>query len=665
MHEAHFEHQKSKRTIYEVELDFSRTKRIYATLNKLTNDAIGFLKSGNLKEFSFASDRIRPMLCYIADNKVKISKHLESEVDSATSNEIKKYASSLVSNLRTIEQAQSTMNQIKFNPVFFMSDELTNAFLDNQIPLSWEFNHDLIIIKNLENRRLIDKLVERGQSRIFLVGGTLDENVYDRENYPVGLVLHKTDDYKEIVDLIPLFTKQPPRRICVLDCGAENTDKDIMDDLYHVIERGRQAAWLRFNTLNRGDAVKILDNLFNITNHTQTSQYHNKFTDKTAIIVCPGPSLSKNVHLLKDVKGKALIMCVLHAYRALKAAGVEPDIVIHTDPFNLQKLNFERNGKTISQWDEWIEKDDFSKTPFLVTSSMGSPAMFGVPTQNVMWMSPGVAIGDLLPIDVFDYLRVGGSVSHSAFDLAVEFGCETVVLLGQDLALSVDGEVYADNAKLDASEERIKALGETFKVKGSQDDEVTTNNAFFFFAKSYSRFAEDLKDRDVGLFNCTEGGMFIEGWKHCSFKELIAKKELDKQKADIQEIFDGNKRKPEDIELVKKNMRKYIIQNKNLGTELNDLIKKARYVVESGDFSDHQLAKFDKLQNTVIKKMKKNGFFELGLQKEMYMLQSGLRADRSLEGQLGYHLDFLVAAQKFTNKFRKAFRDQFNYFSSN
>ena len=192
--------------------------------------------------------------------------------------------------------------------------------------------------------------------------------------------------------------------------------------------------------------------------------------------------------------------------------------------------------------------------------------MFGVPTQNVMWMSPGVAIGDLLPIDVFDYLRVEGS-SPCAFDLAVEFGCETVVLLGQDLALSVDGEVYADNAKLDASEERIKALGETFKVKGSQDDEVTTNNAFFFFAKSYSRFAEDLKDRDVGLFNCTEGGMFIEGWKHCSFKELIAKKELDKQKADIQEIFDGNKRKPEDIELVKKNMRKYIIQNKNLGME--------------------------------------------------------------------------------------------------
>ena len=37
-------------------------------------------------------------------------------------------------------------------------------------------------------------------------------------------------------------------------------------------------------------------------------------------------------------------------------------------------------------------------------------------------MSPGMRIGAFLPLDLFDYTRVGGSVSHSAFDLAVEFG---------------------------------------------------------------------------------------------------------------------------------------------------------------------------------------------------------------------------------------------------
>ena len=61
------------------------------------------------------------------------------------------------------------MNEIEFNPVFFLSDPLINAYLDNQIPLSWEFHHDLIMIINLDNRKLIDTLVERGQKRIFLL----------------------------------------------------------------------------------------------------------------------------------------------------------------------------------------------------------------------------------------------------------------------------------------------------------------------------------------------------------------------------------------------------------------------------------------------------------------------------------------------------------------
>ena len=47
------------------------------------------------------------------------------------------------------------MNEIEFNPVFFLSDPLINAYLDNQVPLSWEFHHDLIMIINLDNRKLI------------------------------------------------------------------------------------------------------------------------------------------------------------------------------------------------------------------------------------------------------------------------------------------------------------------------------------------------------------------------------------------------------------------------------------------------------------------------------------------------------------------------------
>ena len=152
------------------------------------------------------------------------------------------------------------------------------------------------------------------------------------------VIIHRLEDYSKFKDLIMLFNDQPPRRFLALDVGSEPTNTETMDDIKNAIERGREAAWIRFNTLNRGDAVKILDNLNNIVKTQQTSEFHKKFVGHSAIIVCPGPSLSKNIDMLKKAKGKVLIIAVLHAYGALKKAGIVPDIVIHTDPFSLKNL---------------------------------------------------------------------------------------------------------------------------------------------------------------------------------------------------------------------------------------------------------------------------------------------------------------------------------------
>ena len=87
---------KKKRTIYEADLNIDRTNRIYETLNKLSNASVQFLKSGDLKEFSFATDRMRPLMAYINDNKVLISKHLEDSGDT------RKSISQLYKSLRVI-----------------------------------------------------------------------------------------------------------------------------------------------------------------------------------------------------------------------------------------------------------------------------------------------------------------------------------------------------------------------------------------------------------------------------------------------------------------------------------------------------------------------------------------------------------------------------------
>jgi len=47
--------------------------------------------------------------------------------------------------------------------------------------------------------------------------------------------------------------------------------------------------------------------------------------------VAAGPSLSKNIILLKKIQGKALILAVDTIFKVLTHYGIEPDFVISTD----------------------------------------------------------------------------------------------------------------------------------------------------------------------------------------------------------------------------------------------------------------------------------------------------------------------------------------------
>ena len=410
-----------------VDLDFERTKRIYKVLGELSKDSMNKLKSGDLKQFSFSSDKMRPMLSYIADNNITLTKHISQE-DSLDKfeNELRPLSETLKTNLKSVEAAMKTMSAVDFNPVFFLSEELTNAYLDYQLPMAWEFEHDLVTIVNLEHTLLLDLLIKRGQKRIFLVGGPI--NVSELKIDEPDVIVYKTDDHLQLEELIVAFPQRPPRRMTTLDCGSERSSLELMNEMQELLTKGRGRAWLRFNTINRGDAVKVLDNLSNILIHRQTSDFHKKFAGKAGVIVCPGPSLSKNIHLLKRLKGKALIICVLHALRSLKNEGITPDIVIHTDPQNLKSLNYDKKDN-ISLYDYWINKEELKGVTYFVTAASGSPDNFDIPVNEVLWMSPGMRIGAFLPINLFDYTRVGGSVSHSAFDLAIEFGCSKIALL--------------------------------------------------------------------------------------------------------------------------------------------------------------------------------------------------------------------------------------------
>ena len=65
-----FKAEGQKGIFNQVDLDLERTKRVYKVLGDLSGKAMKSLQLGDLKEFSFASDKMRPMLSYIADNQI-------------------------------------------------------------------------------------------------------------------------------------------------------------------------------------------------------------------------------------------------------------------------------------------------------------------------------------------------------------------------------------------------------------------------------------------------------------------------------------------------------------------------------------------------------------------------------------------------------------------
>ena len=357
---------------------------------------------------------------------------------------IKDTVQKLSRNLKTIQSVREAVGSVPFNSAFLQSRELTNAFIDFKLDLAWDYEHDPVILINLNEIALINFLVERGQKRFILAGGNIEPNSC-LSVIQSGGTLFKLPDYHPLKKQggTPAFEGRPMHRFVIFDMSAKKISAEEYKSIVLGVHHERNNQWGKFNTVNRADTTRILNNLANMAIYEQTSILHSQFSGRAAIIVSPGPSLEKNIELLKDVKGRAVIICVLHALRDLQISGVDPDMVVHVDPRDLKTVNSKKNGKVTSLWNQWIDGNDLSKVN-LVVSNYQRPNMFEVSAKNVIWMSSGLPIGELLPIDVFDYERVGGSVSHAAFDLAVELGCTSIALVGQDLAFSKDGANYTN-----------------------------------------------------------------------------------------------------------------------------------------------------------------------------------------------------------------------------
>ncbi len=220
----------------------------------------------------------------------------------------------------------------------------------------------------------------------------------------------------------------------------------------------------------------------------------------TAIIVSTGPSLTKQLPLLKKYASKATIFCADSSYPILAKHGIKPDYV----------LSLERIPLT----SEFFNNDfgEFDKDIVFVCAGVVHPKTIEYLKNKTFIITQKIlAFPYYINLKNFCYAAVGFSVAHMAYKFATHLSHKNIIFIGQDLAYAEDGFSHTkDYSNLDKHEghfQRDKGKFQCLAYGGDGKAESSEVWTMFRF------FLQDTISRNIisTTYNCTEGGARIEG----------------------------------------------------------------------------------------------------------------------------------------------------------
>ncbi|EJG9931526.1 motility associated factor glycosyltransferase family protein [Campylobacter coli] len=222
----------------------------------------------------------------------------------------------------------------------------------------------------------------------------------------------------------------------------------------------------------------------------------------TAIIVSTGPSLTKQLPLLKKYASKATIFCADSSYPILAKHGIKPDYV----------LSLERIPLT----SEFFNNDfgEFDKDILFVCISWVYPQTIKYLQKNnrafILTSRPSSFIENI-NLCPYGYVGYGPSVAHMAYEFATHLNYKNIIFIGQDLAYAKDGFSHTkDYSNLDKHEGHFRRDKGKFQCLAyGGNGKVESSEIWTMFRFSLQNTIS--KNIVSTTYNCTEGGARIEG----------------------------------------------------------------------------------------------------------------------------------------------------------
>ena len=532
-------------------------RHILSILQEMASVSANILRwgmAGDEQQVRVNVDRIRQLTSDLQESEDKSKSYFDTRPDVE-----KLIIAELVEKIdQSADFRKAWMHRYKDMAPFKLLLELKDGpdgILDMSLPTAWDWKYDAIAFTNRSDVRLIHAMLRRGQKRLLVFcAEEIEEN--DRIE---GVVYFESE--KKIETYMTGLLPSIPKRTYIIDSAVapiekiDGPEKELRQKFFDKFQKCFTSAITNRNTVklfgNRW-LTQSVANLPTIARQPSFRHIVESMFKLPLVIISPGPSLDKNIAQLKQLKNKAVLLAPAQTVMALQKQKVVPDIVMIADPSDMLYLvdGYDMSGVSavlvgVSCHPEFYKRYQDKIISFNVNGPLDA------------WMS-----------DIFNDTVINGacgSVSSMAFLLGTMVQCNPIILVGQDLSFSgkkqyskdaVDG---AMTVVIDKKTNRFtyknvhSALDEIFKEQatGTYEGGVTTLPGYYggtvqskgdyaMFHSEFERIAEaNLKLIPPAImFNCTEGGAYIEGFEHIPLLEAIKKLDaMHLEPLDIKEKF--------------------------------------------------------------------------------------------------------------------------------
>ena len=335
-------------------------------------------------------------------------------------------------------------------------------------------------------------------------------------------------------------------------------------------------------------------------------EYKDEYKDKPAIIVSAGPSVDKNIDLLKGIEENFFIITGGRPFKGLVDKGIKAQLMVNIDAS-------EENYKLIENCTDEL---DIPLLFFEVTNEKIVQKHHGIKLFSTF----NPTISQLFEFDN-EYLEACGSVAHTMTSTAILLGCNPIIFVGQDCAYTNDKahSPFLEQRHKDALFDDVKNNTDIW-VDDINGGKVRTSRSLNSFRLKIEKIIENHPNNI--FINATEGGARIKGTIEMTMQEVIDKYG-DKTVAPLEcKKYDVNKKEEllKELEKTKSDMNFIKIKLKE-SLKITDKLEKVVKLKKDKQIDD-KLNKLNKLDKCILNKIESFGLTKYLLYPIIYNILS-------------------------------------------